>query len=449
MAKVYLAVNGDKVGSKISETIMSNDPEAVREMSAKFNQSHAEIDQWVEKNGGRVISASGDEALYEIEDSKLSEVERLMSNYESKTGHTMTAGVGNDLMEAVKAMVYGKMHDPGQLIQYDAEVDEAISPKEEAQAEEIAGDMGEEEDSSDEMEEMSDDGMIQESDMESQEMDEEDDLPEDDMEETEEMSDDMENSEENDLSEDDMSEEDEMEEMPEDEESEEDTVTMPKDDFVDEHEDLVDTLESPEHEDDMEEAEEQEDELEEVEGQEGDVDMSEEDGEMGNMEEMQEDDMEDGEQEIPELSDEDVEMQEDDMQDMEEESPEDMEEEGQDSPVLDMVHANMEEEQPEMEGMPEEGEQDSQALKQKVMQTLMSFKQNKQKIEMMKEADPEMYQSTIEMLNRMIEMAKQLGANPEMQEMQPEMDGEMEEQVEEEQDPSMEGSEIKKPMGGM
>lgn len=42
----------------------------------------------------------------------------------------------------------------------------------------------------------------------------------------------------------------------------EDTVDMDKEDFVEEHERLVDTLRSPDREDDLEEADEQEDELE-------------------------------------------------------------------------------------------------------------------------------------------------------------------------------------------
>jgi hypothetical protein len=483
MAKVYLALNGDNVGSKISETIMSNNPEEVRKVSANFNQAHAEIDQWVEKNGGRVISASGDEAIYEIDDSKINELSRLASNYESKTGHTLTAGVGSDIMEAVKAMVYGKMHDPGQIIQYDEEIDEAISPKEEAQAEEIAedldeGDMEEEDDSEelpeddmeeDDMEDLPEDEMeeedmeelpeedMEEDDMEDlpeDEMEEEDDseelpeddseeLPEDDMEELPEE--DMEEEDDSeDLPEEDMEEEDDSEGLPEedmeegegtDEESgeDEDAVVMPKNKFINEHKKLVDTLRSPEHEDDLKEAEDQEKELEEVQGRDSDADMSED-------EDMEESSDIDGEDEV---SEEEVEPSSDEeMEDNE--APENMEDQNQ-SPLPHpyMLHSEEPEEgqDEEMEGE-EQSAQSNQELKQRVMQTLMSFKQNKDKIEMMKESDPEMYRNTIDMLNRMIEMARQLQASP---------DAEMMEQAQ--QQPPMpmqeEAPEVKKPLGGM
>ena len=74
----------------------------------------------------------------------------------------------------------------------------------------------------------------------------------------------------------------------------------------------------------------------------------------------------------------------------------------QHSMISDMIHANM-----------EEGGQDNSELKQKIMQSLQSFKQNKAMIEQAKQADPEFYGSIMNMLQSMIEMAKQLNMNPE------------------------------------
>lgn len=139
MAKVYVSINGDSVGAKIADAIQSNDPEAVRQTSADFNAAHAEIDKWVEAAGGRVISASGDEAIYELEDTQVGQIESLMDKYQAKTGHTLTAGIGPDMLSSVKAMTYGKMHDPGQMIEYDQEVENGLAPQEEAEAEQIAG----------------------------------------------------------------------------------------------------------------------------------------------------------------------------------------------------------------------------------------------------------------------------------------------------------------------
>lgn len=412
MAKIYLAVNGDQVGGKISEAIQSNDPEQVRQMSASFNQAHAEIDQWVEKNGGRVISASGDEAIYELEESKMPEMERLMSNYESATGHTLTVGAGDDMLQAVKAMVYGKMHDAGQIIQYDEEVESAITPQQEQEAEEIADETGEEIEEGVDFEE-GDEGQedSQFADENGEEMEMGQEQPE-------------------------MSEEDEEleDEELEDEEGQ-DTVEMPKDKFVEEHENLVDTLRSPEHEDDLEEADEQEQELDEY-TDEDDQDLEQEGVEFNDSETPEED------QEIPEEEGFEEMSEEDDMgeqsPEMSEEDDMENEEESSPSPISDMVHANseMDQEEPTQEG----AQQGSSELKQRVMDTLMSFKANKEKIQVLQQADPEMYQNVIDMLNSMISMAKELQVSPEKEIAAQEGMDEI---------PDLEEQEIKKPMGRM
>jgi hypothetical protein len=426
MAKIYLSINGDKVGSKISEAVKTNDPEQVREASFKFNNAHLSIDKWVESSGGRIISASGDEGVYEIEDSKLGELEGIVQNYQNQTGHTLSAGVGPSMLESVKAMIYSKMHDPGQIIEYDSEVESAISPQEESEAEEMAGEESEMETSEDDEELESDElGEDEESEFDTGEDDEAQPMGDEDLEEDEELEEDDEFEEDEDPSA-------EMEESDEDEES----VTIPKDEFVDEHEDLIDTLESPEHEDDLEEADDQQAELDEVEGEESD-ELSGETGQLEDEDDLEaqpemEGDLEGGESELPELSEDDLASPEDDMEMEDEFEDEDMDEEsedGEESPILDMVHANAEEPMDEMgeeepmdesdmmtpdEAMPMEDESEGDPqLKQRVIDTLMNFKQNKDKIQAMQQTDPQTYQSVMDMINSMIEMAKELSIDPE------------------------------------
>ena len=58
---IYVAINGDDVGSKIGEAIASDDHEALQNTSNSINQSHDMIGKWVESVGGKPISSSGDE----------------------------------------------------------------------------------------------------------------------------------------------------------------------------------------------------------------------------------------------------------------------------------------------------------------------------------------------------------------------------------------------------
>ena len=59
------------------------------------------------------------------------------------------------------------------------------------------------------------------------------------------------------------------------------------------------------------------------------------------------------------------------------------------------------------QNMDAEPAEDQDAIKQRVTETLLNFKQNKDKIQALEQTDPETYHSVIEMIQRMIEMAKQ------------------------------------------
>jgi len=497
MSKVYCAVNGDQVGAKIAEKIKSNDPESVRQASADFNAAHAEMDRWVESVGGRVISASGDEAIYELDDSQLGQMESLIDKYSSKTGHTLTVGVGADMLQSVKAMTYGKMHDPGQIIEYDQEVENGLAPQEEAEAEQIAGDEeGQGEQPEHEQGLSPEDNMAH--DAEEQEDDEQD---PDNIEADEESGEFGGNTEpvdgdvEQDVGEDleNQAIDQEGEEGEEDLESPEGDVNLdqPQDGEEDEFQEGQDL---PEEEDDLDPAHEQ--------------NLNPEQDFVGDAEE-QEDDEQDADNieadEEPAAFGGNTEPMDDDLN---EDVNEDINSQDQDqaaqgkSPILDMIHANSDEsedqefggqeednmqgnnqefggeeeegfddgsEDPSLQGDDQElspdemanpnamqdpnamqgddqmddgsmGDQAGGDLKTRVAQTLQNFTANKDKINAMQQTDPEMYKSVIEMINRMIEMAKQFNAAPGQEDQDQEM-GMEEDQEFGEEDPNAELSE--------
>lgn len=473
MSKVYCSLNGDKVGQKIADSIRSNDPESVRQTSLTFNQAHAEIDQWVEQRGGRIISASGDEGIYELESTMLPEVQSMMANYESKTGHTLSIGIGSSLLESTKAMIYGKMHSPGEIVQYSQDVESGIAPQEEQQAEQLAGEadgeqppheqgLAPEQDFAQDAEEQEDD----EQDTDNIEADEETAVfggntePED-QDFVEDAEEDVDSQIQDEAMQGDPSQDDLQDEGPAclDPNCPHEKKVDPDQDSDGIDDDLEDQMGSGDEEPEMlEEGEEpSEDQGEEsFEGEE--PDPAHEQGlapgeEMVHDAEEQEDDEQDSDNieadAEPKVFGGNTEPEDQDFAQDAQEDVENQDAEG--SPLLDMVDANSEDQ--DMEGqedqdMSEEGMEgedqmmgdksgepqdlspddlmnpesmedgDQQPdLKSKVMDTLMNFKNNKDKINAMQQSDPETYGSVIEMLNSMIEMAKQLNVHPE-QEMQ-------------------------------
>ncbi len=484
MSKVYCAVNGDQVGAKIAEKIKSNDPESVRQASADFNAAHAEMDRWVESVGGRVISASGDEAIYELDDSQLGQMESLVDKYSSKTGHTLTVGVGADMLQAVKAMTYGKMHDPGQIIDYDQEVENGLAPQEEAEAEQIAGDeqdQGEQPDHEQGLspeENMAHDAEEQEDDEQDPDNIEADEEPEAFGGNTEPVDGDV-----------DQDIEEDVENQAIDQDGEEDLESPEGDVNLDQSQDQEgqEGQEFSEDEDDLDPPHEQNlspeqdfvGDAEEQEDDEQDADNIEADEEPaafgGNTEPVDEDLNEDVQEDInsqdqdqaaqgksPILdmihanSDESEDQEfggeeEDNMQGDEQEfgGEEEGFDDGSEDPSLqgddqelspdEMANPNAMQDDQMQDGQLDDGSMNDQAggdLKSRVAQTLQNFTANKEKINAMQQTDPEMYQSIIGMIDRMLEMAKQFNSTPD--EGQGEEMGAEEDQEFGEEDPNAE-----------
>lgn len=167
--------------------------------------------------------------------------------------------------------------------------------------------------------------------------------------------------------------------------------------------------------------------------------MPADDMEMEDDQEFSEEDPED-DQNIPMLSEDDIHSEE-----MDEEQPQTHQDihgllsehmgESQEMPLEEqspeMMDEMPEEQIPIDESQPEEMDEDTQALKQKIAQTLEQFRQNKGVIEQSKQTDPAAYQATMNMLQAMIEMAKKLSIptddmesqSPEMEQGQPNSEG--------------------------
>lgn len=446
MDMIYIAINGDNVGEGIGNAIASDNHEQLEKITGGLKGAHNSIKEWVESVGGKVITESGDEGIYQIPNEAYSEdqLDDIREMYSKQTGTTVTLGVGESMSEASKALIYGKLNDKDQIVEYDSHIDDYIASHHEDE-DEVEEELPEESDLQDDLEdEMEEEqGMVDDEEFDGipsnisnnnlEDGGQEDSIPE--MEESAIRGESA--SEETDETQDDQGIDDEVEEdfdsedIDEDIDEDDDTVEMDADEFEDEHERLIDTLRSPDHEDDLEEADEQEAELQDMRREDGgispedkiqdvvenededdtteiEVPEDEVDGDYGSeeMAEAQPDhelEMDEDEEFIHDAQENRQDELDDDIIEADEEG--DVSEDEQHNMISDMIHANME----------DDSQENNDELKQKIMQSLQSFKQNKGMIEQAKQADPQFYSSIMNMLQSMIEMAKQLNISPEQE----------------------------------
>lgn len=373
MSFKFIAINGDNVGDSIGGAIATDNHEELSRITGGLKDAHSAIEDWVASVGGETVTSSGDEGIYKIPIESYDEaaIEGLRDQYSQTAGTTLTIGVGDSMSEASKALIYGKLNDKDQVVEYDSHIDDYIASHED------------------------------EADME---------MPESDEEMMEDGSEDFEDNEGLDDPEDSDMEIPEGEEMPEDEgfedDSDEETISeqgeLSEDDLDTPPEDKLDEIVGDgSDEADMEEID--------LDGD-GDGDLVEASDDPMNDEDSDMEMPEDDEDELDEFAAEDVDgdgdidaMMADDgsAPDMTEESAE-----GGDA-IADMIHANMGQDG----SSPAEDEVSEEELKQDIIASLQTFKENKPMLEQAKTQNPKLYEATILMLRSMIEMAQKLGMN--------------------------------------
>lgn len=121
-----LAIDADNAGRMVGRAVLTDDEDALHEVSARIELGEEIIEKWAQENGGMKISAGGDEATVKIPAEAMDHIEELRREYNFATQLTITVGVGNTLSEAGKSLIAGKFRGKDQVVEYDESVENDI-----------------------------------------------------------------------------------------------------------------------------------------------------------------------------------------------------------------------------------------------------------------------------------------------------------------------------------
>lgn len=120
---LIMAYDGDNAGRMVGRAILANDSAALSEASQRIDLGHEIVTRWVSEQGGSRISGGGDEGTFQVPPQAIDHIEELRKDYHFATGLTMTVGVGQDLSQAGKSLMVGKLRGKDQVVQYDDSVE--------------------------------------------------------------------------------------------------------------------------------------------------------------------------------------------------------------------------------------------------------------------------------------------------------------------------------------
>lgn len=131
---IYVAIDGDDIGKMVGHAALSNDEELLSKISAAINEAREDFQHLAEIHGGEVISSGGDEIVVkfdgEDEEKLLQDVHEMIQKVADHSneyyGFTITAGLGNSLDHASKALMAGKLNGKNQVVDYTEGVDHFI-----------------------------------------------------------------------------------------------------------------------------------------------------------------------------------------------------------------------------------------------------------------------------------------------------------------------------------
>jgi hypothetical protein len=407
MNRLFIALDGDNAGQHIGQAVLMDDVQMLHDMSRKIDAGSKAVKDMILALGGQIISSGGDELTAILDPEHESKIEEMREKYKEITGFSASVGLGNSLSQAGKALIAAKLTGKNKSVRYDQSVEDALNEAHEAAR---AGTANEEQQKMDDhyihaiaedQQAPIDEEMPQDEDSEFYE-----ESPEDMMQLPEGMEDS--------LPEDEMVDEDVVPdgEIPMDDDEYQDQYDEYQDQY-DEYQDQYDEYQDQydEYQDQYDEYQDQYDEYQ---------DQNNEDAES------------DGEFPV-DLNEDQSDIEEDFMTEDEQSEPSEFEQEptialeGEDVLDENQEDPNAEKADPEMATEEDSIDADladadvNEDILQRIAANLDAFKQNKELMDQIKEAKPELYASMLGLLHNMIELAKMISPDAVSPEQEEEM----------------------------
>jgi len=117
--KIYVSVDGNRIGSKIEALMIRGDIPGVTALSRQINTARIEVEHQISQLGGEVIFSGGDSVFAQFHSAiKIADVTPLVDLFFSISGCTASAGIGTTPQETYLALKLAKGSDGISVVDY-------------------------------------------------------------------------------------------------------------------------------------------------------------------------------------------------------------------------------------------------------------------------------------------------------------------------------------------
>lgn len=118
-SQLFFAFDGDSIGRRHAEAILSDNIDNISNVSSEITHANEMVRDFVESNGGQMISFGGDEGVFSAPPEFVELLDHLRKDYQYMVGATLSIGYGSKPSEAAKALLAAKERGKDQIVQYD------------------------------------------------------------------------------------------------------------------------------------------------------------------------------------------------------------------------------------------------------------------------------------------------------------------------------------------
>lgn len=116
---LFYAFDGDSIGIRHAQAVLSDNVDEISHISSEITQANQMVKEFVEANGGQMISFGGDEGVFMAPADFVNLLEQLREKYKNTVGATLSIGYGSKPSEAGKALIAAKKTGKDKVVQYD------------------------------------------------------------------------------------------------------------------------------------------------------------------------------------------------------------------------------------------------------------------------------------------------------------------------------------------
>ena len=124
--RVFVSMDGDNIGASVQRAAMADDLETIVNQSNVISEGQKLVRQWAKSKDADIYLDGGDDISFTLPKDCVRDLDDLRRAYKSKTGFTVTIGLGDTISRAGHAMLYGKVKGKNQVNEWSPEIDKKL-----------------------------------------------------------------------------------------------------------------------------------------------------------------------------------------------------------------------------------------------------------------------------------------------------------------------------------